>query len=134
MDLKDLNPSLYKKHRHAPIAHATTTSIWIVRSWQLKGKACTDKAHREGKDNSDNRAIKVHIQLILITLFIIILCSSKDLGGTRIICILHIAPVSNKTRNSNPTRLQDSQRIFCHRNHTTKLHDRPHHLQIRFWV
>ena len=97
--------------------------------------ACTDKAHWEGKVNRDDRTIKVRIQLILITLFIIILCSNnKDLGETRIRRILHIALVSNKTRNSNPTRMQDSRRISRHSNRTTKLHDRPHHLQIRFWV
>ena len=134
--LKDLHPLLYKKRRHAPIAHASTTSRWIFRSWQFKGRVCIDKARQEGKVNRDDRAIKVHIQIILITMFIIILCSSssKDLGGTQIRCILHIAPVSNKTRSSNPMLMQDSRCIFRQSNRTIKLHDRPHHLQIRFWV
>ena len=131
MDLKDLHPSLYKKRRHAPIAHASTMSRWIVRSWQFKGRACIDKAHQEGKVNRDDRTMKVHIQLILITLFIIISCSSnKDLGGTRIRRILYIARVCNKTCSSNPRQMQDSRRISHHNNRTTKLHDRPHHLQI----
>ena len=135
MDLKDLHPSLYKKRRHAPIAHALTTSRWIVQSWPFKGRACIDKAHQEGKVNRDDRSIKVHIQLILITLFIIILCSSsKDLGGTQIRRILHIASVSNKTCNSNPTQMQDSRHISRHSNHTIKLHNHSHHLQILFWV
>ena len=103
-------------------------------SWQFKSRACIDEAHQEGNFNKDDqtyRAIKVHIQLILITLFIIILCSSsKDLGGTRIRCIFHIVPVSNKTRNSNPSRMQDSRGIFHHNSRTTKFHDRPSYLQI----
>ena len=131
-----LAPVSLQEASHAPIAHVSTTSRWIVRSWQFKGRAYIDKAHREGKVNRDDRAIKVHIQLILITLFIIILYSNnnKDLGGTLIRCILHIAPVSNKTRNSNPMQMQDSRRISHHSNRTIKLHDRPHHLQILFWV
>ena len=129
-----MHPSLYKKRRHEPIAHASTMSRWIVLSWQFKGRACIDKAHLEGKVNRVDRTIKVHIQLILITLFITILFSSKDLGGTRIRRILHIALVSNKTRNNNPAQMQDSRRISRHNNRTTKPHDRPHHLQIRFWV
>ena len=76
----------------------------------IKSRACINKAQQEDNFNSDDRTyriIKVHIQLILITFFIIILCSSsKDLGGARIRCILHIVPVSNKTRNNNPTRMQ----------------------------
>ena len=95
---------------------------WIVRSWEFKGRACIDEAHRVGKVNRDDQTIKVHILLILITLFIIILCSSssKDLGGIRIRRILHIAPVSNKTRNSNPTRMQDSRCIPRHSSRTIK--------------
>ena len=113
--------------RHAPIAHALTTSRWIFRSWQFKGRACIDKARQEGKVNRDDQTIKVHILLILITMFIIILCSisSKDLGGTPIRHILYIASISNKTRSSNPMQMQDSQRIFRHSNRTIKLHDRP---------
>ena len=117
-----------------PIAHASTMSRWIVRSWQFKGRACIDQAHQEGIVNREDRVIKVHIKLILITMFITILCSNKDLGGTQIRRILHITPVSNKTHNSNPTRMQDSRRISRHNNRIIKLHDRPHHLQIRFWV
>ena len=65
------------------------------------------------------------------TLFITILCSIKDLGETSIKRILHlIMPVSNKIRNRNPTQIQDSRRISRHINHTIKLHDQPHHLQI----
>ena len=110
-------------------------SRWIVRSWRFKGRACIEKAHQEGKVNREDRIIKVHTQIILITLFRTILCSSKDLGGTRIRRILHhITPVSNKTRNNSPTRMQDSRRISRHSNRTIKLHDQPHHLQIRFWV
>ena len=30
--------------------------------------------------------------------------------------------------------MQDIRRIFRHSNRTIKLHDRPHHLQILFWV
>ena len=68
-------------------------------------------------------------------LFITILCSSKDLGGTRIRRILHyITLVTNKTRKRSPTQMQDIQCISRHINHTIKLHNRPHHLQIRFWV
>ena len=69
-------------------------------------------------------------------MFIIILwsSSSKDLVRTRTRCILHIAPVSNKTHSSNRTQMQDSRRIFRHSNRTIKLHDRLHHLQIQFWV
>ena len=45
---KDLNPLLYKKRHHAPIAHASIMLRWIVRSWQFKGRACIDKVHQEG--------------------------------------------------------------------------------------
>ena len=132
---EDLHPSLYKKHCHMPIAHASIMSRWIVRSWQFKGRACIDKAHKEGQINREDRIIKVHTQINLIALFITILCSSKDLGGTRIKRILHlIMPVSNKIRNCNPTQIQDSRRISRHSNRIIKLHDRPHYLQIRLWV
>ena len=70
----------------------------------IQGQGMYRQGHQEGQVNREDRIMKVHNQTILITMFITILCSSKDLGGTPIKRILHlIMPVSNKTRNRNPT-------------------------------
>ena len=104
MDRKDLHPLFYKKRRHEHIAQNSTMSSWIVLSWQFKGRACIDKAHQEGEVNMEDRIIRVHTQIIILTLlFITILRNIQDLGGTPIKGILHLSTsVSNKIRNRNP--------------------------------
>ena len=62
-----LAPVALQEASPCAIAHALTTSRWIVLSWQFKSRACINKAHQEGNFNRDDqtyRIIKVHIQLI----------------------------------------------------------------------